>query len=149
MKRWILAAFMGLTGPALAAGDIVKVAAERDVPATMDALERAVKAAGATVFARIDHGAGAASAGVELAPAQLLVFGNPRLGSPAMQDSALAGLYLPLRVLVHEDASGQVWLAYEDPAGMLAALDGIEGDAGYIERMRGALQRLTESAAGG
>lgn len=94
-------------------------------------------------------GAGAEAAVQELAPAQLLVFGNPKLGTPAMQDDPLAGLYLPLKVLVYQDGDGTVWLAHEDPGEMLDDLDGIGKDAGYIEKMRGALSGLTAKAAGG
>lgn len=152
MKRVIMAALCAgaLSAPALASeDDIVKRAAKGDVQTTMDALAAAVEGAGATIFARVDHAQGAQSVDMELAPAQLLVFGNPRLGTPAMQDNALAGLYLPLRVLVYRDANGQVWLAYDDPEEILDDLDGIDDDAAYIGQMRGALERLTTKAAGG
>ncbi|MEM6578445.1 MAG: DUF302 domain-containing protein [Pseudomonadota bacterium] len=131
-----------------AAGDIVKVKANGNVATTADALEAAVTGAGATLFARVDHGAGAESVGAQLAPSQLLVFGNPKLGTPAMQDDALAGLFLPLRVLVYEDGAGDVWLAYEDPSAMLGALDGTSADAEYLTKMTGALKKLTGVAAG-
>lgn len=151
MKNLIAAGAMALmSGAAMASDeDIVKVPATSDVAGTMDALATAVEAAGATVFARVDHAAGAASVDMDLAAAQLLVFGNPMLGTPAMQDDPLAGLYLPLRVLVYEDAAGQVWLAYEDPEETLEDLDGISDDAGYIAKMQGALGKLTAKAAGG
>ena len=129
--------------------DILKVRAGGDVAGTMDALEAAVSGAGATVFARVDHAGGAASVDMELAPSQLLIFGNPMLGTPAMQANPLAGVYLPLKVLVYEDAQGQVWLAYEDPEETLDDLPGINDDAGYIAKMKGALANLTAKAAGG
>lgn len=129
--------------------DIVRVQAAGDVAATMAALEAAVEGAGATVFAKVDHGAGAEGAGLELGASQLLIFGNPQLGTPAMQANPLAGLYLPLKVLVYEDAGGQVWLAYEEPEEMLEELDGIDDDAEYIAKMTGALAKLTKAAAGG
>jgi uncharacterized protein (DUF302 family) len=128
--------------------DIMRVSAQGDVTATMDALQAAVEGAGATVFARVDHAGGAESVGMDLAASQLLIFGNPKLGTPAMQDDPLAGLFLPLKVLVYEDAEGQVWLAYEDPEETLDDLPGISDDAGYIAKMRGALGKLTEKAAG-
>ncbi len=71
------------------------------------------------------------------------------LGTPAMQDDLLAGLYLPLRVLVYQDAAGQVWLAYDDPEKMFEDLDNIGDDAGYVAKMKGALGKLTAHAAGG
>ncbi len=150
MKGWIAALGLALAAsPALADDDVVKVKASGDVAATMDALEAAVNGAGATVFARIDHAGGAAGVGLDLAPSQLLIFGNPKLGTPAMQDAALAGLVLPLKVLVYEDAGGQVWLAYEDPGEVLDDIDGIPDGAGYIGKMQGALGKLTAAAAGG
>ena len=151
MTRLILAmvlVLMALPGWAMN-DDIVKVRASGDVASTMDALEAAVTAAGATVFARVDHGAGAEAVGMDLRPAELLIFGNPKLGTPAMQDNPVAGLYLPLKVLVYRDGAGQVWLAYEDPREMLEDLGGIAPDAGYIEMMTGALAKLTAKAAGG
>ncbi|MEM9845048.1 MAG: DUF302 domain-containing protein [Pseudomonadota bacterium] len=141
---------LGLIGPLAAAqaSDIVKVKSSADVAATTDALEAAVTGAGATVFARVDHGAGAAKAGLELADAQLLIFGNPKLGTPAMNEDALAGLFLPLRVLVYEDGAGEVWLAYEDPSAMLGPLEGTSADAPYLTKMTGALKKLTAAASG-
>ena len=127
----------------------MRVAASGDVASTMDALQSAVEGAGATVFARVDHAGGAETVGLELADSQLLIFGNPTLGTPPMQDNPLAGLFLPLKVLVYDDAQGNVWLAYEDPEESLDDLEGVNDDAGYIAKMRGALGKLTEKAAGG
>ncbi len=129
------------------AGDLVKVKTGKSVGEAIDALEAAVSKAGATVFARVDHAAGAASVDMALADAQLLVFGNPRLGTPAMQADPLAGLFLPLKVLAYADGDGQVWLVYEDPAAMMEGLD-IPGDAPVIGKMQGALKKLTGAAAG-
>ena len=149
MKGLIAAAALaGLAGAGAASDDIVKLRASNDVGATMDALEAAVDGAGATIFARIDHSAGAAGVDMALAPAELLVFGNPRLGTPAMQDDPLAGLFLPLRVLVYEDDAGQVWLTYEAPEEMLGDLGGIARQAPYLQKMSGALGKLTAKAAG-
>lgn len=150
MKRWIAALMLVLlAGPALAKNDdIMRVKAAGDVASTMDALEAAVTAAGVTIFARVDHAGGAAKVDMELAPAQLLIFGNPMLGTPAMQDDPLAGLFLPLKVLVYRDGAGQVWLAYQDPAAMLSGLGGVSVDAAYVAKMTGALGKLTGKASG-
>ena len=128
-------------------GDIVKVKAMNDVATTMDYLEAAVSGAGATVFARVDHGAGAVKVGVEMGDSQLLIFGNPKMGAPAMKLDPLAGLFLPLKVLVYADADGQVWLAYEEPAETLEDL-AIPKDAEFLKKMTGALSKLTGKAAG-
>ena len=147
----ILAIMLSVTlaVPAVAKNDdLVKVQASGDVVTTMDALEAAVTAAGATVFARVDHAGGASKVDLDLAPSQVLIFGNPKLGTPAMQDDPLAGLFLPLKVLVYRDGAGQVWLAYEDPRAMFEDLGGIGEDAKYLEMMTGALAKLTGKAAG-
>ncbi len=144
----VIAAFVLALPAAAHNDDMVKVQASGDVATTMDALEAAVTGAGAKVFARIDHASGAASVDMELAPSQVLIFGNPKLGTPAMQDDALAGLYLPLKVLVYRDGAGQVWLAYEDPRAMFEDLGGIAEDAAYLDVMTGALAKLTAKAAG-
>lgn len=135
--------------PALVqAGEIAQVKSAHDVPTTMDALEAAVNGAGATVFARVNHAGGAEKVGLELAPSEVLIFGNPKLGTPAMQDDALAGLFLPLKVLVYADDAGDVWLSYEDPKAMLGKLDGVSNEAEYLAKMAGALGKLTAKAAG-
>lgn len=129
-----------------AQADFDRVPAQGSVEAVTNRLAAAVEGAGARVFARVDHAAGAAEAGMELRPAQLLVFGNPKLGTPAMQDDPRAGLMLPLRVLVYEDEDGQVWLTYEEVEEMFDDLD-IDDDADYVERMEDALENLTDKAA--
>jgi uncharacterized protein (DUF302 family) len=83
---------------------------------TMDRLESTVKERGLTVFARIDHAAGAAQIGTTLRPTELLIFGNPQGGTPLMACEQSLGIDLPLKALVWEDAAGQVWLGYNDPA---------------------------------
>ena len=98
--------------------DLVTKTSPHSVSDTMDRLEAAVTGAGATVFARVDHAAGAAKVDMELRPTQMLMFGNPKLGTPAMLDGQTAGLDLPLRVVVYADAEGVV----TDPVGGLAHL---------------------------
>lgn len=148
MKHLIAAAILAFAATGATAEDIVKVPASGGVAQTMDALVSAVEGAGATVFARVDHAGGAEGAGMDLAPAQVLVFGNPQLGTPVMQADPLAGLYLPMRVLVYEDAEGKVWLAYQEPDEMFDDLD-VADDMEVIGKMAGALKSLTGAAAGG
>jgi len=148
MKRYLAAAVIGLAGlPALAADDdLMMVEASSDVVTTMDRLEAAVTEAGASVMARVDHAEGAASVDMQLAPTQVLIFGNPKIGTQAMQDDPRAGLFLPMKVLVYEDRNGQTWLAYQDPEDMFDDLE-IGDDAEYITMMTGALDKLTAKAA--
>lgn len=133
-----------MTLPAYAADMISKVS-PHSVVITMDRLAAAVEGAGATVFARVDHAAGAASVDMELRPTELLIFGNPKLGTPAMLDGQTAGLDLPLRVLAYADGEGVVHVTYHDPAD-LAEVHGLPADAKYLAMMTGALDKLTSKA---
>nr|WP_170587921.1 DUF302 domain-containing protein [Ruegeria arenilitoris] len=128
------------------ADDIIKVPTDKSVTEAIDALQAAVENAGATVFARVDHAAGAHKVDMTIPPNQVLIFGNPAVGTPAMQIDPRAGLFLPLKVQAYEDADGQVWLAYEDPKETMDELDAVEKSP-VIDKMRGALSKLTDAAA--
>jgi uncharacterized protein (DUF302 family) len=82
---------------------------------TMERLAAEIAARGMTVFARVDHAAGAAEVGLPLRPTELLVFGNAKGGTPLMQSDQTIGIDLPLKALVWQDASGRTWLSYNDP----------------------------------
>lgn len=143
----ILAAAVAVAGATQGfADDLVRIKTDKTVTAAMDSLQAAVEGAGATVFARVDHAAGAKTVDMELGDAQLLIFGNPKLGTPVMQADPLAGLFLPLKVLVYADHDGQTWLAYEDPEEMLDDLK-VDDDMPAIGMMQGALGKLTGKAA--
>ena len=145
-RTLILTAAIGLASTTASfAADMLEKTSPHSVSVTIDRLAAAVEAAGAKVFARVDHGAGAASVDMELAPAQLLIFGNPKLGTPAMQDGITAGLDLPLRVLAYADEEGVVRVVYHAPA-TLAETHGLPADAKYIKMMTGALDKLTGKA---
>jgi uncharacterized protein (DUF302 family) len=94
---------------------IVQLPSRHSVLATMDRLESLLKERGITVFARIDFSGDAARAGLTLRPQQLLIFGNPKAGTPLMATEPTAGLDLPLKALVWEDADGCTHIAYNDP----------------------------------
>ncbi len=139
-----LALGLALTGaPAFA--EMITKTSPHSVSDTMDRLEAAVTAAGATVFARVDHAAGAEKVEMELRPTQLLIFGNPKLGTPAMLDAQTAGLDLPLRVLAYADDKGVVHLTYHTPAS-LGTTHNLPADAPYLKMMTGALDKLTGKA---
>lgn len=82
---------------------------------TMDRLEAELRRLGMQVFARIDHSAGAAEAGLELRPTELIIFGNAKTGTPLMQLDQTMGIDLPLKALVWEDAARQTWISYDEP----------------------------------
>ncbi|HXQ40459.1 MAG TPA: DUF302 domain-containing protein [Candidatus Udaeobacter sp.] len=114
---------------------------------TMDRLEAEIKAKGMTVFARIDHAAGAAAAGLPLRPTELLIFGSAKAGTPLMQAGQTIGIDLPLKMLVHEDAAGKVWLSYNDP-NWLARRHGLGGAVAPIaEGMTAALHGIATKVA--
>lgn len=116
---------------------------------TMDRLETAVKAKGMTVFARIDHAAGAASVGLRLRPTEVLIFGNAKGGTPLMQSVQSIGIDLPLKALVWQDASGQTWFSYNDPA-FLAQRHGLGGEtAVVVGALTAALDALAKAATAG
>lgn len=116
-----------------------------DVATTMDRLESIVTEKGMTVFARIDHQANAAGVGMEMAPAQVLVFGDPKGGTRIMQDDVRAALDLPLRVLVYADADGKTQILYHDPQALRGRYD-IDGNP-VPDKVAGALDKMTSAAA--
>jgi len=94
---------------------MIRIQSEHSVGVTIDRLESQLKQRGILVFARVDFSADAARAGLTLRPEQLLIFGNPKAGTPLLQAAASAGLDLPFKALAWEDAQGRTWLAYNDP----------------------------------
>lgn len=112
---------------------------------TMSRLEAAVKSKGLTVFARIDHAEGAAAAGLELRPTEVLIFGNAKGGTPLMQAVQTIALDLPLKALVWQDASGETWLSWNDPA-WLAARHGLGGPEAVVGKLSALLQDLAQMA---
>jgi uncharacterized protein (DUF302 family) len=95
---------------------LVSVQSHKSAPETLNRLLAALAARKLTIFARVDHAAGAASVGLPLRPTELVIFGNPMGGTALMQDQQSAGIDLPLKALVWEDADGNAWLGYNDPA---------------------------------
>jgi uncharacterized protein (DUF302 family) len=127
---------------------LISIPSNFDAKQTMDRLEAALRASGAAIFARIDHAAGAASVGESLRPTEVLIFGNPKAGTPLMQAEQTIGIDLPLKVLAWRDAAGAAWLSYNDPH-WLAARHGVaESGATTVAQMTAMLQRLTANAAG-
>lgn len=118
---------------------------ERDHAETVAALIGAIERRGLTVFARFDHAAGAREAGLELAEEEVVVFGNPRAGTPLMQSDARVGIELPLRILVWREADG-VRLGYSDPRELARAYD-LAGQAAILEQMAKLLHELAGEAS--
>lgn len=118
------------------------------VTETIDRLAEAVKRAGLLVFARIDHAAGARDVGASLRPTELLIFGNPRGGTPLMQDRQLAGIDLPVKALGWEDGDGKIWLSYNDPH-WIAERHGLgEASREAVAALAAGMKKMIAAAAG-
>jgi uncharacterized protein (DUF302 family) len=113
---------------------------------TMNRLEAEAKARGMTIFARIDHTAGATAVGLSLTPTEVLIFGNAKGGTPLMQSVQTIGIDLPLKALVWQDAAGDTWVSYNDPA-WLAKRHGVSrANDAVVGNMTAALQAMARAA---
>ncbi len=125
---------------------LITISSNHSVKDTIDRVAAALAAKAIAVFARIDHAAGAASVGMSLRPTELLIFGNPRAGTPLMQAKQAVGIDLPLKLLAWEDAAGKVWLSYNDP-GWLAKRHGLGHEVEVpLGAMSAALSALARAA---
>jgi uncharacterized protein (DUF302 family) len=93
---------------------LITVKSNHSAKETIDRVEASLQAKGITVFARIDHAAGAASVGLPLRATELIIFGSPKSGTPLMQSMQSIGIDLPLKMLGWQDETGAVWLSYND-----------------------------------
>ena len=131
----------------MADNGLIPVSSAHGVKETIDRLANDLKSKGMTIFARIDHAAGAKAVGLTLRPTELLIFGNAEAGTPLMQSHQTLGIDLPLKVLAWEDAAGKVWLSYNAPA-WLAARHGDQQSGGEAAKQMGAaLAAAVERAA--
>src|SRR5271156_5228178 len=122
---------------------IISKASKLSVPDTLDRLEAILRAKGITVFARIDHSGEAEKVGLKMPPTQVLIFGNPKGGTPLMLAAPASAIDLPLKALAWQDADGGVWLSYNDPAYLKRRFevtdDDIKGIAGIGVLIEGAV----------
>jgi uncharacterized protein (DUF302 family) len=103
------------TTPAAKNG-IVDIPSQHSVDQTVARIEAMLQSKGITLFATVDHGGGAEKAGLKMPPTKLLIFGNPRAGTPLMLAAPHSAIDLPLKLLVWEDAQGKVWVSYNSPS---------------------------------
>jgi uncharacterized protein (DUF302 family) len=127
---------------------LITIASRHSVRETIDRVAGAVAAKGIAVLARVDHAAGAASVGMPLRPTELIIFGNPRAGTPLMQASQAIGIDLPLKLLAWEDAGGKVWLTWNDPSWLAERHRLADGAGGAVAALATTLAALAEAAAG-
>lgn len=146
MKKLIamIAVLFAIAAPANAGG-MLKMESPYSVKVTLDRLSAVIEERGIKVFARVDHAAGAKSVDEELPPTELILFGNPRIGTPLMKLNREVAFDLPLRALAWRDDEGKVWLAVTNPA-ELNQVYSLAGADGVIDKMTGALKGLTEKA---
>jgi len=143
--RFLTALFALGASAVFAADGMITLQSAHPVGETMDRLEAALGAAGFKIFARVDHGAGAKSVNMSLAPAELLIFGKPDIGTKLMQSQPSVGIELPLKYLVWEDADGKVMVGWNDPA-WLTERHGIADRAPVVQKMQGALRKFASEA---
>ena len=124
---------------------IIKKASPYTAGQTIDRLEKILTSKGLTVFTRVDHAAGAKSVDIEMMDSELIIFGNPKLGTPLMLENPQMGLDLPLKALAYTDASGQTYLTYVAPQTLQSRHD-ISANSAIIEKMTGALDAMTNKA---
>jgi uncharacterized protein (DUF302 family) len=145
IRRALWSLLLVVGGASLAAEGLIEIKSAHPPKATLDRFEAVAKERGLMVFARIDHAAGAQKVGKTLRPTELLIFGNPQGGTPLMECAQSAGIDLPLKALAWEDAQGQSWLGYNDPA-WIAQRHGA-ASCPVVENLRKALSGLADAAA--
>lgn len=115
------------------------------VKETADRFEKLAKNKGLTVFSRIDHQKNAQNAGLALAPTEVIIFGNPKAGTPLMQCAPSVAIDLPQKVLIYKDAEQRVWLSYNDPSYLKARHD-IKGCDQVLDKIAALLSQLSKAA---
>jgi uncharacterized protein (DUF302 family) len=125
---------------------LIVVKSEQGVSDTADKFESLLTQKGMTIFARIDHSAGAKKAGKSLRPTELIIFGNPNVGTPLMQCARSIAIDLPQKMLIWEDSEGATWLGYNDPS-YLKERHQIAGCDKILHKIAGALQNFAHAAA--
>lgn len=137
---------VALAMPASAEGaGTIKMESAHDAATTLDRLQKIFAEKGITVFARVDHAAGAKKIGMELPPTQLLLFGNPKLGTPLMKANREVGIALPMKALAWTDADGKTWLAVTDPASLKEQFS-LAGVDEVVAKMTGAVTAMGKAA---
>ncbi|MDN3630641.1 DUF302 domain-containing protein [Vibrio lentus] len=146
MKRIISLGIIALSASfSVAASDgLVKYESNYSVKETADRFENIAKSKGLTLFARVDHQKNAASVNLELRPTEVIIFGNPKVGTPLMQCAQDVAIDLPQKVMVSEDDNKKVWLTYNNPTYLMERHQ-IQGCDEVIKKISGVLSKLSEA----
>ena len=145
MQRYFLVLFVFLLGTLSAADGLIVKKSPYSVKVTADHLVTALEAKGMTVFARIDHSANARKAGLKLPPTIVVIFGNPKIGTKLMQCAPTMAIDLPQKMLIRQDANGQVRIAYNDPL-YLAKRHHINDCGPVVKKISAALAHFSDAA---
>ncbi len=135
-----------LSFSSLAAQGVVNVRSAHSVEVTANNLEKVLLSKGMKIFQRIKHSAGAKKVGVDLRPTELIIFGNPKVGSPLMKCAQTVAIDLPQKALIWQDEDNAVWISYNDPE-FLKFRHTIEGCDKVLNKVTGALAKMTAAAA--
>lgn len=141
----LITIFLYSTAGVAADNGLIHIKSFHSVQSTADRLEHALLAKGMTVFARINHAEGAKKVGKTLRPTELIIFGNPKVGTPLMQCAQTSAIDLPQKALIWEDASAQVWFTYNDPEYLLKR-HAIKGCDKVIHKIAHALANFSKAA---
>jgi uncharacterized protein (DUF302 family) len=146
-KTIILAiTLLPLSFAAQAVDGMIDVASNHSVSQTANNLEKILKSKGMKIFGRVPHSKGAKGIGIELLPMELVIFGNPKVGSPLMKCASSVAIDLAQKALVWQDKSGSVWISYNDPQ-YLKKRHNIQGCDAVLTKVSGALAKFTAAAA--
>jgi uncharacterized protein (DUF302 family) len=135
-----------LTFTAHAVDGMINVASKHSVAQTADRLENILKSKGMKVFGRVPHSQGAKTVGVDLLPMELIIFGNPKVGSPLMKCAKSVAIDLPQKALIWQDKNNGVWISYNHPS-YLKQRHNIEGCDAVLKKVEAALAKMTAAAA--
>ena len=145
LSSLIVAAASLPVNSAIAADGMITVKSPHDVATTVEKLVAVLESKGMNVFGQVNHGAGAKKAGLELRPTQLVIFGNPKVGTPLMLCSQSIAIDLPQKMLAWEDEDGTVYLSYNDPM-HLKSRHATEGCDEVFGKVSGALGKFAAAA---
>ena len=141
-----LLATLSMAFPAIAADGMISIQSAFPVEITADRFENILNQKGMTVFSRIKHSESAQKIGIDLRKTELVIFGNPKVGSPLMQCQQTVAIDLPQKALIWEDDKGSTWISYNDPS-YLVQRHNIPGCNEIISKIENALATLTKAAA--
>jgi uncharacterized protein (DUF302 family) len=147
MRIAVAALLLSLSATSALSEQLVTLESKFGVKETLDRLAAELDKRGIKVAARIDHAAGAKAVGMELPPTEVLMFGNPKLGTPLMQSTPAIGIDLPMKMLAWQDKAGKVWIGYAAPEALKARHGTADRDEQF-KAMAAALDGLAKAASG-